>query len=393
MTKILLVSALCSTKSIDSLFSQFKRDPGFAVQKFLRMIVNGLNKNNDSVSTLSAYPVNFADKILFVKNKKEYENSVEYNYVPFLNIPIIKHLMMFCYTFVYLMVWSFFDKKNKVVVCDALNISLCIASLLACKLRNIKIVGILTDMPDLISDSSTMSMKKKIISRINKFYLGQFSHYVFLTESMNQIVNKKNKPYIVMEGLVDENYIQSLPNKKVCNVKTILYAGGLSERYGLKLLVDAFRSLNDENIQLLLYGAGPYVAELKTTCMQDPRIKYMGVVSNESILQAEIDASLLVNPRPTTEEFTKYSFPSKNMEYMLSGTPLLTTKLPGMPKEYYPYVYLFEEESVESYAKKLKELLSKNLNELVEKGSNARNFVLMYKNNIVQCRRILEMIS
>ena len=376
---------------MNSLFSQSKRDPGFAVQKFLRMIVNGLNKNKAYVSTLSAYPVNFADKILFVKNKKEYENSVEYNYVPFLNIPIIKHLMMFCYTFVYLMVWSFFDKKNKVVVCDALNISLCIASLLVCKLRNIKIVGILTDMPDLIFDSSTASMKKKIISRINKFYLSRFSHYVFLTEFMNQIVNKKNKPYIVMEGLVDENYVQSLPNKKACNVKTILYAGGLSERYGLKLLVDAFRSLNDENIQLLLYGAGPYVAELKTTCIQDPRIKYMGVVSNESILQAEINATLLVNPRPTTEEFTKYSFPSKNMEYMLSGTPLLTTKLPGMPEEYYPYVYLFEEESVESYAKKLKEILSKDLNELIEKGLNARKFVLNRKNNIMQSRRILEM--
>ena len=46
------------------------------------------------------------------------------------------------------------------------------------------------------------------------------------------------------------------------------------------------------------------------------------------------------------------------MEYMASGTPLLTTKLPGMPEDYYPHVYFFEEESVQGYADALKKVLS-----------------------------------
>ena len=64
-------------------------------------------------------------------------------------------------------------------------------------------------------------------------------------------------------------------------------------------------------------------------------------------------ATLLINPRFSNEEYTKYSFPSKNMEYMASGTPILTTKLPGMPKEYYEYIYLFEEESIEGMKNKM----------------------------------------
>ena len=32
---------------------------------------------------------------------------------------------------------------------------------------------------------------------------------------------------------------------------------------------------------------------------------------------------------------------------MVSGTPLLTTKLPGMPMEYWEYVYLFDNEKLE----------------------------------------------
>ena len=100
-----------------------------------------------------------------------------------------------------------------------------------------------------------------------------------------------------------------------------------------------------------------------------------------------------MNPRPTTEEFTKYSFPSKNMEYMVSGTPLLTTRLPGMPKEYYPYVFLIEDETIDGYAKALADALSRTEDELVNFGQKAKKFVLENKNYIIQTRRIIELIQ
>ena len=67
---------------------------------------------------------------------------------------------------------------------------------------------------------------------------------------------------------------------------------------------------------------------------------------------------------------------------MVSGTPLITTKLPGMPKEYYPYVYLFDEETTEGYTKKLTEVLSMPDDILSNKGLSAREFVLKNKNNV-----------
>ena len=51
-----------------------------------------------------------------------------------------------------------------------------------------------------------------------------------------------------------------------------------------------------------------------------------------------------MNPRFTGAEYTLYSFPSKNIEYMVSGTPVITTRLAGIPDDYYPYVFVFEEE-------------------------------------------------
>ena len=151
--------------------------------------------------------------------------------------------------------------------------------------------------------------------------------------------------------------------------------------------------MNGNDVELHIYGSGSYVEELKIALTADSRIKYWGVRPNDEILKAEYEATLLVNPRFSTEEFTKYSFPSKNMEYMVSGTPILTTKLPGMPKEYYPYVFLFEEESTIGYANSLRHVLSYSYDKLNEIGRSAQKYVIENKNIIIQGKRILELMS
>ena len=114
---------------------------------------------------------------------------------------------------------------------------------------------------------------------------------------------------------------------------------------------------------------------------------------NSEIVAKEQEAALLVNPRPTDEEYVKYSFPSKTMEYMASGTPVLTTVLPGMPKEYHPYVYLLEDETADGIARKLSQVLAQSDEELFRKGTEARAFVLEQKNNVIQAQKILEMLN
>lgn len=93
-------------------------------------------------------------------------------------------------------------------------------------------------------------------------------------------------------------------------------------------------------------GMRDFEDELKNICKRHSNIKYFGVIPNDYVVNKELKATILINPRPTNEEYTKYSFSSKNMEYMVFGTPVLTTKLSGMPEEYYPYVYLFKDESI-----------------------------------------------
>jgi len=268
-----------------------------------------------------------------------------------------------------------------------LNRTTAFSALLASKLRGSRCVGIITDLPDMLGG-------RGIYLAMGNYVIGHCDAYVLLTEAMNGYIRNPGKPYVVLEGHADITMEEKKPSlNRKAKPRIVFYAGGVSKQYGLGHLVEGFRLANIPDARLHIYGPGDYVEELKEIASRDDRIFYGGMLMNSEIIEKEMDATLLVNPRPTNEEYVKYSFPSKTMEYMASGTPVLTTVLPGMPKEYHPFVYLLEEETAEGIARKLKEVLSNSDETLFQKGTEARAFVLEQKNNVIQAQKILEMLK
>ena len=391
---ILYISTLASQKVLNDLYNTSKIKPMYSIQKFHRLIVEGFTKSSHNVIALSTIPVstiNHSQKIWFL-NSETINNKLKYVYIPFINIVLLRHLFLIVYSFFYTLIWGV-KKTNKRVICDVLNISSCLGSLLASKLLKVKVAGIVTDMPGLMVNMPSKKIIYRFISWVNKSYICNFDYYIFLTEQMNEVINIKKKPYIVMEGLVDANICPKKKHFVTESVRNIIYAGGLYEQYGVKMLLDAFIRLPFRDIQLSIYGGGPMEMYISEYEKKDDRIHYYGVVPNDQIVEEELKATLLINPRPTNEEFTQYSFPSKNMEYMASGTPLLTTNLPGMPSEYIKYVYLFDGETVDAYERSLYEVLSMPIEELIKKGEQAQLFVLRNKNNVMQANKILYLIG
>ncbi|MCM1378095.1 MAG: glycosyltransferase [Clostridium sp.] len=387
--KILYVSSMSSPRVIDRIHRQTGTNPGYAMQKFNRLVATGLSSNGAEVTALSAPPDTTK---LICRYAEDSYRGVKFKYLTTINLPILRHLWLIIATFFSTLFWGLSRRGEKRVVCDVLNVSICIGAVCASKLIGLKACGIVTDIWEQMVGKRP-SLKDLIIEKINHSYLGSFSYYIFLTEAMNKLINERHQPYIIMEGLVDSEAVVAEERETADGRHSIIYAGGLYEKYGVGTLISAFLRQKDTDITLDLYGHGEMVEEIKRIANEDPRVKYHGIVPNEEIVSAERRALLLINPRPTDEEFTRYSFPSKNMEYMVSGTPVLTTRLPGMPLEYHEYVYLFDTEDVEGYADVLSEVLSLPREALREKGIKAQEFVLINKNNIAQGKRILEMMK
>lgn len=389
--KIQLISSLLSVSVLEGIRSRTGKYPAYAVQKFYRVLAEGFLKNRVGIEVVSN-PPSFAYSRKYVKIKSDNENGVDFHYLPFFNLSIFRHLCLFINAFFTCLKFCLREKGEKAIVCDILCYSTCIGALLASKLCNVKIVGLVTDLPWLVDEEKKNSIMW-LFHAFQKCYIRSYRYYIFLTEQMNLQVNVRNRPYVVIEGFANID-MQKKENTIIekQQPKQLLYAGFLQAKYGLDMLVRAFMSLKNLNAKLVVYGTGPYSDELRECAKSDDRIEYRGLASNEEIVQAELHASVLVNPRPTHEEYTKYSFPSKNMEYMASGTPILTTRLPGMPAEYYPYIYSFEEETTEGYARIINKVMSMPVEELHKKGTEAKTWILKNKNNVQQCRRIIDLL-
>ena len=381
---IIYAVTTCSDRTYQRLFSHVKTKPAFQSQKYHRLLIEGLAKNA-SVDVVANAPVNRSVlKEKFLRLPPEEEGGAHYTYLPAVRNPILKALAVGFGTFFRVLIMG--DRKSAVIV-DCLNRITALSALLAARLSGKECIGIVTDLPDMLSGS-------RFSKGLANFVIRHCTGYVLLTEAMNAYLNKKHKPYVILEGHSDITMEEKRPSMdKKTAPRTVFYAGGVSRRYGLANLVEGFRMAAPENARLHIYGPGDYVKELEAVAREDSRIFYGGMLMNSQIVEKEQEATLLVNPRPTDEEYVKYSFPSKTMEYMASGTPVLTTVLPGMPKEYHPYVYLLEDETAEGIAGMLTEVLANSDEELFRKGCEARRFVLEEKNNVIQAKKILDMLN
>lgn len=397
---ILYASNICSNKEFKKIYDMCNEiKPLQSIQKFNKLLCEGLVEiDNVYLDILTSAPINHKMcKKIFWKGKSEKEEGVQYNYCFMINLPIIKFISLFFSSFVQTIKWMIKNKKNKkVIIYDAFCPIIANVAALVGKMFGAQVIGMYTDVPMCMSDnlektSSVKSKLKSIYNKIEKKSNESAKGYILLTEQMNEVVNPQSKPYIVVEGVADSKLIDNIELKDKYSEFTLLYAGGLYKKFGIKYLVDAVKQIDD--VKLILYGYGEMEEELKYISREYKNIEYRGSAPNNEVVKEEKKSTVLINPRFSNETYTKYSFPSKNMEYMASGTPILTTKLSGMPKEYDEYVFFIEEETVEGLKFVINKLKSIKREELYHKGILAKDFVLKSKNNQVQAKKIVDFIK
>ncbi len=235
---------------------------------------------------------------------------------------------------------------------------------------------------------------KNIEIRIIKKDMQFIDSYVLLTQHMKDALEIE-KPSVVIEGISTDLFKKIPKSDENMNNghKNILYTGGLNEKYGIVKLVEAFEMLEDKNCSLIICGSGDAESFIRKACGRDKRIIFKGLLDREEILSLQKEATLLINPRSNIDEYTKFSFPSKMLEYMSSGRPVLAYMLDGMPDEYKEYIYEIDGNVENGILKSLVEVLKKSEEELFIKGKKAKEFVLIEKNSKKQCEKAIDMLT
>ncbi len=285
------------------------------------------------------------------------------------------------------------DKNENIVCCYALHSPFLLA-LLSLRRHLRKVCVVVPDLPEYMSvrDGVIYKTAKKVDRYIINYCIRKLDCYALLSEAMIDKLPLKGKEWTLVEGIYCPVLVQDV-NKT--EKTTILYTGQLQKRYGLFDLVEAFMQIPNPDYELWLCGRGSDAesAWFETKTKEDNRIKLIGRVSPEEARVLQKKATLLVNPRHSKEEFTKYSFPSKTMEYLASGTPTLMCKLASIPEEYHEHLFFFEDESITGMRDKMIEVCQMGKDILAEKGKQASFFITNQKNPISQVGRIVRLLN
>lgn len=224
----------------------------------------------------------------------------------------------------------------------------------------------------------------------------KFDAFVLHTRPMADALHIAGKPYCLMECPYQVSFTK-LENKVWDDTKKdrkiIMYAGALQENYGLRHLLQAFFLIEDDNYILQIAGSGDMAEEIERLSKKNKQVEYLGFISPAEVNDYQQRATILVNPRTSNYEYVKYSFPSKIMEYLASGTPYIGHRLPCIPPEYDLYMQYPADESDKALMEKMVEVCELPLDKRREMGEKARNFIIKEKNPKVMCRQIVNMLE
>jgi glycosyltransferase involved in cell wall biosynthesis len=132
---------------------------------------------------------------------------------------------------------------------------------------------------------------------------------------------------------------RDLPDRGDASAPSVLYTGTKGPWGGLDLLLDAWERVRHPTARLDICGPGRH-DRLAALVARGPqggpagRVTDHGVVGEARLRGLTERAAVLVNPRPPSFPGNRLNFPSKLLEYLGTGKPIVTTRTVSLAPEY-----------------------------------------------------------
>lgn len=401
MNKILFISC-CVPDELETEITQYCKSSiniHDAANTFQKSLIHGFIENNANLEVLSApslpaFPLGYK-RIYIPKMQTRIEGKVLCDILPYFSFMIGKYASIERRIVKYVKEWINLYSNDELTIIGY-NINAAFMEAMKTIKSNFPKVQTALIVTDMIEDAFNFKSNTTFLKRIQvslhkkKIYSSYqaIDKYILLSEQMrNRIPNCKDN-YIVVEGIY--THCGDIPN--IDRQQIIFYSGALDTYVNVVEMIEAFKKINRDDYKLVICGGGPLSNYVREEADKNSNIVFLGSISRKEVLEWQRKSSLLINPRQPSE-ITKYSFPSKTMEYFASGTPVLMYKLQGIPEEYYSYCYTIEGSSVDEFKECMRNVLSIEEQERTALGNKARVFILTEKTSCLQVKRILKFLQ
>ena len=338
-----------------------------------------------NIPPIGSFPINYK-KII----SKQYIWKGNNKQIGYVNLPIIKHVQQRFLLEKYLEDEIMNEPQVNIVIYSLYEPFLTVVDRLKKKYPSINVCLIQTDAVPGREDMEKYMTRKNIRKGNRAVALAKSCDmFVLLTKHLRNTLEVKNRPNIIVECISDD--VQKMSKTKNTQQRICLYTGSTDRIFGIEELVCAFQTMG--NAELWICGTGDADEYLNKCNEEYSNIKYYGYVDKNKVAELRDLCDYLINPRRPSGTYTKYSFPSKTVEYLMSGKPCIMYKLEGIPDEYDQYVNYLTGENAEEIKKELIHIFNKDYKMLLNNALEARRFVQENKSSKAQALRIIELLE
>lgn len=312
--------------------------------------------------------------------------------VPFVNIGPLKPLTAFI-AFVVAILAGWIKKRwrpDAVLIYNPV-LRYALPAVLAAWLWRVPCVMIVADLNPATPWTLAPSIVEQLRTRLRIRALRYFDGLIVLS---SHVIHDyiQNKPMLKVEGGISPTQDETPIAVPDGEHRTLMYAGNLNELSGAKLALDAFALLDDPKYRLWFTGRGPLQEEIERAAEKDARIHYWGFVERSTYLSLAAQATVLLNPRLDWPE-NRYNFPSKLLEYLASGRPVISTGTSDLEVEYGDKAFLLHEQTPQALAQLIEDVCGKEQAELDAFGEQARAYMLTNKTWAAQGQRVYQFLT
>lgn len=314
-------------------------------------------------------------------------------FLPFLNLPLLRPLTVGLSLVFWLIIWRAKQNRDadRAIICYNLTEPSGLFILFAARLIGAKAIAAILDI-NIPGQTITPTLSRRLDFTLQKRLIPRFDGVIVVNKRIAEDFAPKT-PYIRVEGGVNQEVLEHFRrsrngSKKPDDLFTIVSAGSLDEANGFIELLQAFALLKDEKYRLRIAGKGPLKSLVEDAATRDPRVEYCGYLPFADVLRLYDTADILINMRLTHRIDTSYFFPSKTMEYLASGVPVITTCTGHVAEEYFEFCYLLREETPEALAQMIEYVASLDPEERLLRGAKAKEHIRTHNSWEVQGQRI-----